>query len=316
MQEQQTDARPAAACAGRDGDDSPCPDEAEEGYEYCLWHLEATTRDHVKVKVFDIITKQLGVNSDEVSEQAAIVDDLGADSLDVADLILSFEIEFNLSFNDRSFEGEIKTVGDAIKGITDLLLSMGRYEPRRAGAAPQGVAQQTAAARRPRAAPRVGEVAGAKEVYLTADQVARSARFVKYFDKLGLDAGEMARIFRAGVGRNLIYHVTPISKRNEDGTLKLVDVLLLGRSNIYHFLLQRGPVWFEWAPLSDLIITYEIFFDDAGKISRVEVVSRSHSAQGVSDGSLRNTKLKFPGRQVRGALKFLAKFVAHTEAGR
>lgn len=305
MQELQDDELSALRCVGRADDGGPCPEDAHARYEYCLLHLEEATREHVRGKVFDIVTRQLGANRDEVTEQAAIVDDLGADSLDVTDLIMAFEEEFRLSLQGRRIEAEIKTVGDAIRRIADFLIMKGSYGPRRA----QGLAP----APPPRPQRQAGEGGRAKEACLTADQVACSPLFRKYFDKLGLDAGEMARIFRAGVGRNLIYHVTPIRKKNEDGTLKLVDVLLLGRSNIYHFLLRRGPVWFEWAPLSDLIITYEIFFDEAGKISRVEVASRSHSTQGVSEGSLRNTELKFVGSQISGALKFLSKFVTHTE---
>ena len=62
-------------------------------------------------KLKDIIAEQLSVEADEVSLDSNIQDDLGADSLDVVDLITTIEDEFDLSIPDEAVE-EIKTVGD------------------------------------------------------------------------------------------------------------------------------------------------------------------------------------------------------------
>ena len=62
-------------------------------------------------KLKDIIAEQLSVDADEVTMDSNIQDDLGADSLDVVDLITSIEDEFDLSIPDEAVE-EIKTVGD------------------------------------------------------------------------------------------------------------------------------------------------------------------------------------------------------------
>lgn len=62
-------------------------------------------------KLKDIIAEQLGVDADEVTNEANIQDDLGADSLDVVDLITTIEDEFDISIPDEAVE-EIKTVGD------------------------------------------------------------------------------------------------------------------------------------------------------------------------------------------------------------
>ncbi|MCA1613469.1 MAG: acyl carrier protein [Acidobacteria bacterium] len=279
--------------------------------------MESSTRSYVRAKTLEIVCDQLVVSTDEVSESSDIVRELGADSLDVTALIMRFEREFDLSINSATIEAEIETVGDAIRIVTNFLLMSERYAscPEQGADAPR--------LPRPLDAPplssrphRAKASDGAKAAYLTGEEVARSALFKGYFRDLGLDAGEMTRFFRAAVGRNYIYHVTPIAEKNDDDSLKLVDIFLLGRSNIYHFLLQRGPVWFEWSPLSELIITYEILFDDAKKISAVKVTSRSRDAHGVSKQSLRNTELYFSRRQVRGALKFLSKFVSYTETER
>ena len=69
-------------------------------------------------KVKKISVDQLDVEEDKVTEAASITDDLGADSLDVVDLVMSFEEEFDIEIPDDQVE-KIKTVGDIVKFIED-----------------------------------------------------------------------------------------------------------------------------------------------------------------------------------------------------
>lgn len=69
-------------------------------------------------KVKKIIVDQLDVEEDKVTEAASIKDDLGADSLDVVDLVMSFEEEFDIEIPDDQVE-KIKTVGDIVKFIEE-----------------------------------------------------------------------------------------------------------------------------------------------------------------------------------------------------
>ncbi|MBD5138340.1 MAG: acyl carrier protein [Ruminococcus sp.] len=69
-------------------------------------------------KVKEIIVDQLDVEADKVTTGANIQDDLGADSLDVVDLVMSLEEEFDIEIPDEAVEG-IKTVGDIVKYIED-----------------------------------------------------------------------------------------------------------------------------------------------------------------------------------------------------
>lgn len=70
--------------------------------------------------VFDrvkaIVVEQLGVEADEVSPQSKFVEDLGADSLDVVELVMALEDEFDLEIPDEQAE-KIATVGEAAKYI-------------------------------------------------------------------------------------------------------------------------------------------------------------------------------------------------------
>ena len=69
-------------------------------------------------KVKKIIVDQLDVEEDKVTEAASITDDLGADSLDVVDLVMSFEEEFDIEIPDDQVE-KIKTFGDIVKFIEE-----------------------------------------------------------------------------------------------------------------------------------------------------------------------------------------------------
>ena len=70
----------------------------------------------VEVKVKHIIVEQLGVDEDEVKSEASFVDDLGADSLDVVELVMALEEEFGLEISDEDAE-KIGNVQQAIDYI-------------------------------------------------------------------------------------------------------------------------------------------------------------------------------------------------------
>jgi len=70
----------------------------------------------VAAKVKEIIVEQLGVSEDEVVESAAFVEDLGADSLDLTELIMAMEEEFDLEIDDEVAQKIVK-VQDAISHI-------------------------------------------------------------------------------------------------------------------------------------------------------------------------------------------------------
>lgn len=67
-------------------------------------------------KIRDLIVDQLDADADSVTAEASIIDDLGADSLDVVDLISSVEDEFDVEIPDDKVES-IKTVGDIVAYI-------------------------------------------------------------------------------------------------------------------------------------------------------------------------------------------------------
>jgi acyl carrier protein len=73
-------------------------------------------REEILEKVKSVTVEQLNVEEDDVVEDAAFVDDLGADSLDIVELVMALEEEFGIAIPDEDAES-IKTVGDAVAYI-------------------------------------------------------------------------------------------------------------------------------------------------------------------------------------------------------
>ncbi len=70
----------------------------------------------LNTKVKDIIVEQLGVDPEKVKIEASFIDDLGADSLDIVELVMAMEEEFDLEIPDEDAE-KIKTVNDVVNYI-------------------------------------------------------------------------------------------------------------------------------------------------------------------------------------------------------
>lgn len=69
-------------------------------------------------KVKSIIVEQLGVEAEDVKMESSFVDDLGADSLDIVELVMALEEEFDIEIPDEDAE-KIRTVGEAVKYIQE-----------------------------------------------------------------------------------------------------------------------------------------------------------------------------------------------------
>ncbi len=72
----------------------------------------------LEAKVKEIIIDKLGVDESQITPEASFTNDLGADSLDIVELVMGFESEFNISIPDEDAE-KIATVGDAISYLKE-----------------------------------------------------------------------------------------------------------------------------------------------------------------------------------------------------
>lgn len=78
------------------------------------------TREEILEKVSQILAEELGLDPESIDMDANFIEDLNADSLDIVDLVVEMEHEFDLSIPDDEAE-QIKTVGDAVNYIADNL---------------------------------------------------------------------------------------------------------------------------------------------------------------------------------------------------
>ncbi|MEJ5375259.1 MAG: acyl carrier protein [bacterium] len=74
--------------------------------------------EQITRRLKEIIAEQLGVSEEEIVPEASFVDDLGADSLDLVELIMALEEEFDMEISDEDAE-KIQTVQDAINYIAE-----------------------------------------------------------------------------------------------------------------------------------------------------------------------------------------------------
>lgn len=74
--------------------------------------------EEVFEKVKNVIIEQLGVAENNITMEASFIDDLGADSLDIVELIMALEEEFDIEIPDSDAE-EVVTVGDVVEYIKD-----------------------------------------------------------------------------------------------------------------------------------------------------------------------------------------------------
>ena len=80
--------------------------------------LSKMSSEEVFEKVKGIIVEQLGVTEDTVTTEASFIDDLGADSLDIVELVMALEEEFDIEIPDADAE-KVVTVGDVVDYIKE-----------------------------------------------------------------------------------------------------------------------------------------------------------------------------------------------------
>jgi acyl carrier protein len=73
---------------------------------------------NLEARVAELVVEQLGVSRDEIAPEAAFIDDLGADSLDIVELVMAMEEAFDIEIPDEDAE-KIQTIGDAVSYLQE-----------------------------------------------------------------------------------------------------------------------------------------------------------------------------------------------------
>ena len=300
---------PDQDCAFRTPHGAECLNQAVEGHEYCHYHLGPPSPENVRDWVVTFISYEVGEDPVYVSEQSRLIDDLGADSIDVVEIIMSLEEALTVEISDEESEG-LQSVGDFISCVT-------KYVGKVRSVTPSTAPLIDIEARNDRHSERI------------LNRIIHSELFRSYYEALELDEEEVVRLFRRVMGNRFIYHVTPavVYKDEAKQEPECVHLFLLGRHNLFYFKLLHRSVKFEWSALKDLRLSYEVILDDNNKISMISVTSSSavapHDANphdtSSSDGrcdaevSLHNVFFDFVGDEIEGALEFLDKYLTNLE---
>ena len=88
------------------------------GFQKSFREVLAVADSELSAKVADLVCKQLDVSPDQVTQETSFINDLGADSLDIVELIMELENEFGVTIPDEEAE-KIQTVGEAISYIEE-----------------------------------------------------------------------------------------------------------------------------------------------------------------------------------------------------
>jgi acyl carrier protein len=80
--------------------------------------------EQIRQRVIDIVCEHLAVNKDQVTDNTSFIEDIGADSLDIVELVMELEEEFDIQIPDDQAE-KIKTVGEAVEFIKAAIKNKG-----------------------------------------------------------------------------------------------------------------------------------------------------------------------------------------------
>jgi len=98
------------------GGDDVCEADRRRGGLTPLWEDRIVSSNNVEQRVIEIVCENLGVNKEQVTRSTSFTEDVGADSLDIVELVMELEEEFEITIPDDQAE-KIKTVGEAIDYI-------------------------------------------------------------------------------------------------------------------------------------------------------------------------------------------------------
>ena len=255
---------------------------------YCSEHLQLLTKLHVTQGVNDIVCEQMGAVMSEITPETTFVDDLNADSLDIVELVMEMEDEFDLSVPDEDIE-TISTIRDACDYIIDLLLTDGKYiinPTRPARSVAEAIRQDKTKCRR------------------RLMKILENELFQDYVNQLSLSQKSTSEWITKLLRDRWVEHVTTIPVLNREKQMTAVHLMFLFKNAMDHIILYRKKMFFREVHLRDLDVEPEYIFDSEGKVREIVVNVRVYQ-----QGDLDTPRFVFKGDLVEATQDFIEKYL-------
>lgn len=268
-----------------------CTSICESGWDYCLEHLTLLTRINVREVVLAIVSEQMGVDSSSLEDTTLFIEDLDADSLDIPELVMEFEDEFDLSISNEDLS-KLSTFGDAHKYISRRLIEKACFLLN----ANCDISKLIAGVR---------SSSTAKSRQLTA--ILKSQLFQDYFYHLAIPEAHLNQLITQTLGCQWIEHVTTVPDWSTKNKLSSVSIILLTQRSFIHLGLTQNQVAAQYFELNDVFLQARYVFNSDGTIESIEV--EFLLPPGKRLGKLNNGSFTFrEAAGISGAIAFLEKY--------
>ncbi len=206
-------------------DQHRCQNNANPGFKYCLEHLELLTRIHTKTAIYHCLSEQLGIDIAVIEDSFTISKQLGADSLDLVELVMALEELFDMEVPDKDSE-KLITVRDVFTYAYSRLLYVKKYVTHPFSDilnAYQKVKNKESCIKR--------------EIIT----IVNSDLFLDYTRQLGINTNQLATLIVDTIGNNWIEHVTTVPQF-KNKSFSGAHIILLSKKNLFYFFLEYKSI--------------------------------------------------------------------------
>lgn len=227
-----------------------CQNKIIAGYKYCQEHLELLTRIHTKTALYNCISEQLCLDITLIEDSSHIMDNLGADSLEVVGLIMALEEAFDLEISDEEAE-KLSKVIDAYNFIYISLLKKKKYLQSPISdiiKAYEAIKNRLSSVKR------------------EVKTILKSDLFIDYMSRLNLQSESVFSLICNVVRNNWIEHVTTVPNISKDNKLLGAHIIFLTKRYIFYFYIKHNNIEFRSLKINEFSLHSHYKYDKEGSL--------------------------------------------------